>query len=393
MERWGEIALQRALDKVAQNLTLAGYPHITEHGRWVTTTDGAWTGGFWIGLLWIAYEERGEPRFRDTAEALLQSFAGRTGERHNHDLGFMFCPSAVAGWRITSEERYRTVALHAAESLAAQFREAGRYIPGWGFFGGQEWQGTALIDTLMNLPLLLWASEQTENQHFREVALAHADTTLRYHLRADGSVYHVYHFDPETGQPRGGDTYQGMSANSCWARGQAWAIAGWSALARQTGERRYVEAARQAAEYFLGRLPASRVPYWDLAVAGGQEPQDASAAAIAAYGLLRLAALGEATAMRRYADAARDILRVLCEAYVAGPEWAGILLHATADLPHGLGIDESTVYGDYFFVRAVQWLRDGQRADRTPSIPKAAQDTSPYGVAFGQSGRKEGIPT
>ena len=357
MERWGEIALQRALDKVAQNRTLVGYPHITEQGRWVTTSDGAWTGGFWIGLLWIAYEERGDPHFREAAEALLENFMQRAYERHNHDLGFMFCPSAVAGWSITSDERYRETALQAAESLAAQFHNAGRYIPGWGFFGGQEWRGDTLIDTVMNLPLLLWASEQTGNQHYREVALAHADTALRYHLRPDGSVYHVYHFDPETGQPRGGDTYQGWRADSCWSRGQAWAIAGWSILAQQTGEQRYAQAAHRTARYYLDALPISLVPSWDFSVTGVGEPRDSSAAAIAAYGLLRLATLGDDGG---YADAAWRILHVLCEDYLAPPAQPAILLHATADLPHGLGIDESTMYGDYFFVRGLQWLRDGE---------------------------------
>lgn len=388
MERWGEVALQRALDKVAQNRSLTAYPHITKQGRWVTTADGAWTGGFWIGLLWIAYEERRDVRFRDAAETLLQRFMQRAGEQQNHDLGFMFYPSAVIGWRVTGDERYREASLHAAQSLAGQFHEAGRYIPGWGFFGGQEWRGTTLIDTLMNLPLLLWASEQTGNQRYREVALAHADTALRYHLRPDGSVYHVYHFDPATGQPRGGDTYQGLHAESCWARGQAWAITGWTILAQRTGEQRYAEAAHRAAGYFLDALPPSRVPPWDFSATRVGEPQDSSAAAIAAYGLLRQTAFDDDA---RYAGAAREILQVLCEDYVAEPEWSGILLHATADLPHGLGVDESTLYGDYFFVRALQWLRDEEIASGRLSVRDPKKDTSLHEFMPEQSGRREGI--
>jgi unsaturated chondroitin disaccharide hydrolase len=348
MEPWAAIALQRALDKVAQNRMLVGYPHVTKRGQWVTTMDGAWTGGFWIGLLWIAYEERGDSHFRETAEALLQNFMQRAHEQRNHDLGFMFCPSAVAGWSITGDRRYREAALQAAESLTAQFHPEGRFIPGWGFFGGQEWQGTTLIDTLMNLPLLLWASEQTGNQRYREIALAHADSTLRYHMRPDGSTYHVYQFDPETGQPLRGGTYQGLSAESCWSRGQAWAIAGWSILAQQTDERRYEQAAQRAARYYLASLPASLIPPWDFHDTG---PRDSSAAAIAAFGLLHLATLSNDV---EYMDAAKQILHALCEDYLAPTTLPVILLHATADLPHGLGIDESTIYGDYFFVRALQ---------------------------------------
>jgi unsaturated chondroitin disaccharide hydrolase len=357
MEQWGEIALQRALDKVAQNREIVGYPHITKQGHWITTADGDWTGGFWIGLLWIAFEERGDPRFREAADALLQNFAQRAHERRNHDLGFMFCPSAVAGWSITKNERYREIALQAAESLAAQFNAAAQFIPGWGYFGGQEWQGVGLIDTLMNLPLLLWAGEQTSNPRYREIALAHADTALRYHQRPDGSVYHVYRFDPETGQPRGGDTYQGLHAESSWARGQAWAITGWGILAQQTGEQRYLQAAQRVARYFLDALPASLVPFWDFHVTQEDAPRDSSAAAIAAYGLLRLA---DVSKEQTYADVAQNILRELSEDYLAPPEWSGILLHATADLPHGLGIDESTIYGDYFFVRALQRVSHGE---------------------------------
>ena len=362
MESWGEIAWQRALDKVAQNRTLTGYPHITKQGHWVTTTDGAWTGGFWIGLLWILYETHGDMDVRKKAEALLLHFMQRAQEQHNHDLGFMFCPSAVKGWTITGENRYREAALQAAESLAGQFHAEGHFIPGWGFFGGQEWQGSTLIDTLMNLPLLLWASTQTGNQHYREVALAHADTAYHYHLRPDGSVYHVYHFDPTTGQPLGGDTYQGLRADSCWSRGQAWAIAGWSILAQQTGEQRYVQAAHRTARYFLAALPTSYVPFWDFHVTDATEPRDSSAAAIAAYGLLRLAALSNDTV---YMDAARRILHSLYETCLAPPTWSAILLHATADLPHGLGINESTIYGDYFFVRALQQLLTMEKQSNT----------------------------
>ena len=119
MERWAAEALRRALDKVAAQRNLSGYPHIVDHGQWVLTRDGAWTGGFWIGLLWALYEEDGDTTVREQAERLLQGFLTRAGERTNHDLGFMFCPSAVAGWRITGAERYRSGAIEAAVDPAA----------------------------------------------------------------------------------------------------------------------------------------------------------------------------------------------------------------------------------------------------------------------------------
>lgn len=361
---WLGPSLERALDTVEAQMDVEGYPHVTEDGRWVLSEDGGWTGGFWIGLLWAAHEERGGERFRDAADRLLTGFVRRAGERRNHDLGMMFCPSAVRGYDLTGEPRYRDAALEAAASLAAQFNSRGRFIPGWGFFGEHNWEGIALVDTLMNLPLLLWGSSQTGESRFREVALAHGETSLAHHLRADGSTFHVYRFDPRSGQPLGGDTYQGSRRDSCWSRGQAWAITGCALLARAGAGQVYADAARRAAGYYLDRLPADLVPPWDFDAAGHDEPRDSSAGAIAAYGLLLL---GDDEADPALTAAGVACLQALAEHAQAPAGHAAILLHATADLPHGSGVDESTVYGDYFFVRALQFLhrttRKGARDD------------------------------
>lgn len=387
---WVAHALERALDSVAQRLDTDGYPHVTENGSWVLSKDGFWTGGFWIGLEWAGYEERGDQRFRAAAERLLATFIARANENPNHDLGMMFGPSAVKGFELTGEPRYRDAALLAAETLAAQLNPRGSYIPGWGFFGQAGWEGVALVDTLMSLRLLFWASEQSGNPRFREVALAHARTSLAYHLRADGSTYHAYRFDPETGAPLRGDTYQGKSAEGCWSRGLAWLIAGCAQLATCTqpadgtrsaggtqpadGTRSvggtqpadgtqpagsaatvaagaatgamFREAAERGADYYLAHLPNDLIPYWDFSAAA-DEPRDASAGAIAAYGL---ALLGKPEAL--------SCLKALVEHAQAPAGHAAILLHATADLPHGIGIDESTIYGDYYFVRALQQIRE-----------------------------------
>ena len=352
--RWLLSALERALDTVEAQLDVAGYPHVTERGRWVRSADGFWTGGFWIGLLWSAYDERGDERFRDAAERLLADFVGRAGERRNHDLGMMFCPSAVRGYELTGDSRYREAALEAARSLAAQFNERGRFIPGWGFFGDDDWTGAALVDTLMNLPLLLWAAAETGASRLREVALAHGRTSLTHHLRSDGSTFHVYRFDPKTGRPLGGATYQGWRAESCWSRGQAWAITGCTLLSRAAAGVEYREAAVRAADYYLGRLPDDLIPPWDFDADGAGEPRDTSAGAIAAYGLLLL---GDETSDRTWSAAGEACLRALAEKAQAPPGQPAILLHATADLPHEIGVDESTIYGDYYFVRALQELR------------------------------------
>ncbi|HZO97015.1 MAG TPA: glycoside hydrolase family 88 protein [Gaiellaceae bacterium] len=348
---WIATALATALDSVAARLDVDRFPHVTSGGEWVLSDDGEWTGGFWIGLLWAGYEERGDPRFRVAAERLLRRFAARAGETRNHDLGMMFCPSAVKGYELTGDPRFREAGLEAARSLASQFNRRGGFIPGWGFFGDAGWEGAVLVDTLMNLPLLWWAADESEElERFRAVALSHGDTSLAHHLRRDGSTFHVYRFDPQTGVPIRGDTYQGKAPGSCWSRGQAWAIAGCARLARLGAGERYRMAAERAAAYYLDHLPDDLVPYWDFD-AKPDEPRDTSAGAIAAYGLLLLDD-------EEASDAAERCLRTLVEHAQAPPGHPAILLHATADLPHGIAVDESTIYGDYFFVRALQLLRN-----------------------------------
>jgi unsaturated chondroitin disaccharide hydrolase len=350
---WVRAALERGLENIEYRMLGDGFPHVMDDGSWTRSADGDWTGGFWIGLLWSGYEESGDEAFRTAAEQLLDRFVERAGERQNHDLGMMFSPSAVRGYELTGNSRHRDAALEAAESLAAQFNERGGFIPGWGYFGDEGWEGRTLIDTLMNLPLLMWASAETGDERLREVALTHGETALAHHFRADGSTFHVYRFDPETGDPIGGDTYQGKGADSCWTRGQAWAITGCTLLARAGAGASYADAAARAASYYLEHLPTHLVPPWDFDAHAPDEPRDSSAGAIAAYGLLLL---GGHLADDSLVAAGEDCLRALAEAAQA-PAWhPAILLHATADLPHGIGIDESTIYGDYFFIRALQRL-------------------------------------
>ncbi len=350
-EPWAEAALARALDCVASRLGTVGYPHVTRNSRWVTSRDGSWTGGFWIGLCWAGYEERRDERFRSVAQRALEPFVGRASEARNHDLGMMFCPSAVKGFRVTGDPRYRGAALRAASSLAAQFNEEGRFIPGWGAFGGDDWSGAVLVDTLMSLPLLLWAAAESGEGRFRDVALAHGATSLSHHFRQGGSTVHVYRFDPTTGTPIGPGTYQGKSPTSCWSRGQAWAITGCAQLARLGAGEPYLEAAHRAASYYLDHLPSDQLPFWDFDATGPGEPKDSAAAAIASYGLLLL---GENEPSLW--EAGVKCLRALAEGAQAPRGHEAVLLHATVDLPHGIGIDESTIYGDYFFVRALQHL-------------------------------------
>jgi len=352
---WMDEAIAKAIRRargIARETT--DFPHITDNGVWQCTRDGVWTGGFWAGVLWLGYEKEGASDLRRLAAEATDRLLPRSADTHNHDLGFMFVPSAVKGWRLTGEDRYRQAAIEAASALADQFNPKAGVIPGWGFFGKQDWSGSVLIDTLMNLPLLVWAVQQGAAPKLMDIVDAHVARTLDHHFRPDGSVYHVYKFEASTGAALGGDTYQGLGPESSWARGQAWAITGLAILARMTGDLRLRAASEKAAGYFLSRLPADGVPPWDFSAEGPSEPKDSSAGAIASYGFLKLYAM---TNDRSHFGTATRLLQSLALTCGNGSDSGGLLLHATADLPHGLGVDGSTIYGDYYYLKSLMALQ------------------------------------
>ncbi len=352
---WLDEAIAKAIARtrgIAREV--ADFPHITEKRRWVETRDGVWTGGFWAGLLWLAHEHDQDAESRERAVHYTERLLPRASDTHNHDLGFMFVPSAVKGWQLTGESRYRDAAIAAAGALAGQYDRTYRSIPGWGFFGGEDWTGSVLIDTLMNMPLLVWAVDQGADKRLMEVVRDHTATTLAHHVRDNGSVFHVFKFDPASGAPLHGDTYQGYGPDTAWSRGQAWAITSLAILSAMTGDKTYLAASERTAAYFAGQLPADDVPPWDFDAPGAHEPKDASAGAAAAYGFLKLHGI---TGEERYLALATRLLRALAATCGNGSDSGGLLLHATADLPHGHGIDESTMYGDYYYLKALIALR------------------------------------
>jgi unsaturated chondroitin disaccharide hydrolase len=355
VDAWLEDAIDVAVLRVgAIAAQTVDFPHITERQVWRTTPDGVWTGGFWAGLLWLSHERTGLPSLLERAAHFTDRLLARANDARNHDLGFMFYPSAIKGWERTGDVRHRDAALTAANALARQFNARGEYIPGWGFFGGADWGGLVLIDTLMNLPLLVWAARHGGDVRLIDVMERHAATSLRHQMRPDGSVSHMFRFDPVTGAPLAADTYQGLSPDSSWARGQAWAMTGLAILAKMTGAARYREASERVAEYFRSRLPEDGVPPWDFTADGPREPKDSSAAAIASYGFQKLY---QATADRRHLHTATMLLQALAATCANRSDAGGLLLHATADLPHGLGIDESTMYGDYYYLKSLMLRR------------------------------------
>lgn len=317
-----------------------------------------WTTSFWPGMQWIAWELTGDEAFRDAALAHAVDFGRRVREERDldtHDLGFLFTLSCVAPWRLLGDDDARASALAAADHLMTRYLPSAGIIQAWGDLADPAQRGRTIIDSLMNMPLLTWAAEQTGDRRYSDVVARHTAELRRRILRPDGSTFHTFYWDAETGEPLRGATEQGAFDDSCWARGQAWGIYGFAMNHRATGDAALLEASRTCAEYFLTHLPADDVPYWDLVYGDDADaPRDSSSGAIAVCGLFELAAV-DPDGAERWRAAAERILASLIERYTpARSEDADtVLLHSVYDLPKNVGVDEGTLWGDYFYLEAL----------------------------------------
>jgi unsaturated chondroitin disaccharide hydrolase len=347
-------ALDACVATTRRNLArLDGFPYWTEQGRWLTEQRGRWTGGHWLGIIWMAYLRTGDPALLDAAYGWSRRLEPRKTDTTTHDMGFLFYPSFVRGYRMTGDTYFRDAALTAAESLTTRYHPTGGYLQAWDDTGKPENRGRTIVDTAMNLPFLLWAGEEMGDPRYREIALRVAETTATHHVRPDGSTFHVVDFDPDSGRAVRYGTHQGLHDTSLWARGQAWAIYGLSVVAHMSGEDTFRAVAERVADDFLAHLEPGRAPAWDFADAGPEAPRDASAGAIAASGLLDLG-----TPQRRaQGQALLDVLLATC-APPADSDEEGLLLHQTGDLPHGNAIDVSLIYGDHYSMEALFRLAD-----------------------------------
>jgi unsaturated chondroitin disaccharide hydrolase len=311
-------------------------------------------------MLWLSYELTGSACFRDAADVHVASFDARQRDRiatNHHDLGFLYSLSCVAGFQLTGSGCAREAALGAASQLMERFLPNAGIIQAWGDLNDPAQRGRMIIDCNLNLPLLYWAGATSGDTRYAEAANRHIEQAARHIVRADGSTFHTYFFDAETGRPREGKTHQGFSDASCWARGQAWGISGFPLVARHNGDVRLLELAKVLANYFLNRLPPDGICYWDLIFTEGTEPRDSSAAAIAACGLLELASnLPLLDPLRsEYERAAAGMVMTLSEHYFNhdSAPGAGLLRHAVYHKPNGVGVDESCIWGDYFYLEAL----------------------------------------
>jgi len=369
------------LSRTANNPGIATnrYPKAnTEGPRWrlIPSNDMVdWIQGFFPGLLWYMYEQEGDSFWREKADAWTRPLAVQKTNKQTHDLGFKFMPSYGHAYRLTGDPSYRDVLLTAAGSLATRFDSKAGVINccDW----NSDWQVPLVTDTMVDLELLFWAAQNGGDPAWKDMALSHALKTATDMVRADGGTWHVVDYDT-SGRIRSRGTFQGYNDPSTWARGQAWAIYGFTMAYRYTQDPRMLEAARKVTDYYLDRLPADFVPNWDFDAPSQQK--DSSAAAIVASALLELSTfVPKAPVAQRYRDAALAMLDSLSSpAYLAvGTNSPGILLHGVAFFrtpikPTGEDIDRSLIYGDYYFVEAL--VRFKQQSAGGPPKPVPDED-------------------
>lgn len=327
-----------------------------------------WTTGFCTGLYWLAYEHTGDSAFKESALKQADSFLMRIQNRvdvDHHDMGFLYVPSCVAAYKLTKSETGKKAALLAADNLITRFQPKGRFIQAWGSLDSAE-NYRLIIDCLMNLPLLYWASDITGDSRYREIADAHTKTSLSCLVREDNSTYHTYFFDPETGRPLRGVTHQGYRDGSAWARGQAWGVYGLALSYRYTKDPACIPLFHRVTGYLLEHLPKDGIPYWDLDFTDGSgEPKDSSAAAIAACGMLEMANYLPADEAEFYRKAAVKMAQDLIEHdSVDDPKKSdGLLLHGVYakssphnPIPEDRGVDECNLWGDYYYLELLTRL-------------------------------------
>lgn len=326
--------------------------------KWNCTSIYDWTSGFWPGILWYAYEYSHDAGIKKQAEryssALYPVLDHKPG---NHDLGFMMYCSLGNAYRLTGEQKYKEMLLRAADSLATLFDERVGTIHSWpGMRQQKGWPHNTIIDNMLNLELLFWAAKNEGDKRLYDIAFSHAEVTANNQFRDDYSTCHVVVYDTLSGKRISQLTHQGYADESLWARGQAWAIYGFTMCYRETGNVTFLDVAQKATDTYLQRLPADYIPYWDFDAPGiPEEPRDASAAAVVASGLLELSSyIKDKKKAGHYFDAAIKMLEALSSpAYLSGEVNNAFLLHSTGHKPHGSEIDASIIYADYYYIEAL----------------------------------------
>ncbi len=345
--------------KLKKNMKLYGeaYPApATINGKYPIIENREWTTSFWTGMLWIAYEFSSDNEFLELAKINTDSFINRLETKYeidHHDIGFLYTLSTVAAYKVTGENKYFTASVKAADLLCKRFNEKAGFIQAWGPKYAEN-ENRAIIDSLLNIPLLFWASEETGDPKYAKIANTHYEKVIKNIIREDNTTYHTYYFNNETGEPLYGKTRQGYSDDSCWARGQAWAIYGQALANKYMKNTKTLEKFDVVLDYFIAHLPNDSVAYWDLIFTDkNPSDRDTSSNAIVLCGLLERCKQTEEN--EEYLHAIKILLSGLQNGYTTKEEEniEGILAKGVYSWHSGRGVCESNIWGDYFYLEAL----------------------------------------
>jgi rhamnogalacturonyl hydrolase YesR len=330
---------------------------IDGEGKLLTTSSSGWVSGFVPGSLWYLYQYSQKPLLLDYAKDYTARLEKEKYNRNTHDLGFMLYCSYGNGYRLTGDTAYRNILLTGAESLISRFNPAIGCIQSWNT--NAKWQFPVIIDNMMNLELLFWASKESKDPKYRDICISHADTTVKNHFRPDYSSFHVVSYDTVTGKVEKKNTHQGYSDDSAWGRGQAWGLYGFTMTYRETKDAKYLEQAKRIADFILHHpnLPADGIPYWDFNAPDiPNAKRDASAGAIIASALIELSGYVDETLAKTYLETAETQIRTLSSPeYFAekGTNGNFILKHSVGFLPGNVEVDVPLTYADYYYIEAL----------------------------------------
>lgn len=337
-------------------------PQSYKDGTLITKDISWWCSGFYPGSLWLIYEQTKDEEIKKEAERALKIIEPNKTFTRDHDLGFMMFCSFGNAYRITKNPEYKEIILTSAASLSTRFRSNMKAILSWDKMG--DFKGPVIIDNMMNLEMLMWASQHGGAKKLEEIAVTHANTTMENHFRPNYSSYHVVDYDVNTGDVLSRKTFQGYSDSSAWSRGQGWALYGYTMMYRLTKDEKYIRQAKNIAKFILNNpsLPKDKIPYWDFDDPKiPNVPRDASAAAVMASALLELGQYSNGEEKIRYIRTAKKMIVSLSnEKYQAkvGENGGFLLMHSTGGLPLHSEIDVPLIYADYYFLEALKRYKE-----------------------------------
>lgn len=369
--------LEKAIEDCRSQLELSvpKLTDLTKHPRlietngkeWIEKPNGrlVWTSGFYPGILWYMYDITQDEKWKQEAIKRTEVFEDFKTITEHHDIGFMMLPAYGLGYELGDKKEYKDVLLTSAASLASRYNPKVGTIKSWSTKMHPRWQQhLTIIDNMLNLELLFWASNNGGGPTYKEIAIKHAETTMKNHFREDGTSWHVLEYDSITGKVLNKHTKQGLHDDSRWSRGQAWGIYGYTLMYSETKDKKFLDFAQKITDKYLELLPEDYIPHWDFDIdTSKDDDRDASAAAVVASGLLELSTYVEDEKdQERYYNAALKMLNSLSsEAYSGVGKADSFLLHSTGAKSLGHEIDVALIYADYYYIEALNRLKNMQK--------------------------------